>query len=226
MTLTLLDLYNTASSQEWSMYDSDALTQGELENSLVIALNKALTEILYSYPFKFREKTHVLLTIPKIAAYDIPKGIILKDELGDYCVKINTQKLKYSDFVKLKGMAENCQNESPKTPKIFSISGDKLILYPVPLEKMIVTIDYQTLAVGEDSNGEDIYALKNINDKISVPEHLEELLKNAVIARTMLNSIASETDENFSAYKKQSETAYRLLIKYSKGLTIDKNITF
>ena len=53
---------------------------------------------------------------------------------------------------------------------------------------------------------------------ISIPEHLEEIFKNAVISRTMLNSISSESDENYSAYKKQSEIAYRQLVKYSNGV--------
>ncbi len=64
MTLKLLDLYNTAATQEWSMYDNDALSGDELEKSLILALNKAITEILYSYPFNFRERTHIILTIP------------------------------------------------------------------------------------------------------------------------------------------------------------------
>ena len=57
-----------------------------------------------------------------------------------------------------------------------------------------------------------------------MPAHLEKLFTNAVIARTMLNSIASESDENYSAYKKQSETAYRLLIKYAKGADGEKKV--
>ena len=82
------------------------------------------------------------------------------------------------------------------------------------------------MAIGENESGEEIYVLKNDSDTISIPPHLEELLKNAIITRTMLNSIASEGDENYSAYKKQSETAYRLLMKYSKGVGQDKAIKF
>lgn len=51
MTITLLDLYNTAATQEWSMYDNDAASKEEFEKSLVLSLNKAASEILYSYPF-------------------------------------------------------------------------------------------------------------------------------------------------------------------------------
>ena len=48
MTITLLDLYNTAATQEWSMYDNDAASKEEFEKSLVLSLNKAVSEILYS----------------------------------------------------------------------------------------------------------------------------------------------------------------------------------
>ena len=51
-------------------------------------------------------------------------------------------------------------------------------------------------------------------------------MKEAIITRAMLNSIASESDENYSAYKKQADTALRLLIKYSKVVTRDKAIKF
>jgi hypothetical protein len=40
----------------------------------------------------------------------------------------------------------------------------------------------------------------------------------------MLNSISSESDENYSAYKKQSEIAYRMLVKYSKGIQAEKSV--
>ena len=47
MTLTLLDLYNTAASQEWAMYDNDAVSDSEFEDSFVLAINKSIIEILY-----------------------------------------------------------------------------------------------------------------------------------------------------------------------------------
>ena len=59
-----------------------------------------------------------------------------------------------------------------------------------------------------------------------MPAHLEELMKEAIITRTMLNTIASESDENYSAYLKQADRAYKLLIKYSRGVGQDKSIKF
>ena len=44
MTITLLDLYNTAATQEWSMYDNDAASKEEFEKSLVLSLNNYSTE--------------------------------------------------------------------------------------------------------------------------------------------------------------------------------------
>ena len=217
MTLTFLDLYNTAASQEWSMYDNDATLTDDFEKSLVIDLNKAVTEILYSHPFEFRKKTHVLFTIPKIKSYAAPKGLILKDNNGELCIKINSRPLK---FIKEPFLLEEKQG----IPEGFYIRGAKIILYPTPKEKFIVTIDYLSLAIGENSSEDEIYKLQDKDDVISIPEHLEEIFKNAVISRTMLNSISSETDENYSAYKKQSETAYRLLIKYAKGAGQDKAV--
>ncbi len=218
MTLTLLDLYNTAATQEWSMYDNDAENKDEFEKSLVLSINKAVTEILYSYPFSFRERTQIFITVPNIDTYDIPSGIIKRDERGDYCIRINSKSLK---------MLKNKPSLNKYgTPENFYIQGEKIILYPIPIAQAFIKIDYVTLAIGENQDGDEIFKLENDTDIITVPTHLEELLKNAIISRTMLNSIASESDENYSAYKKQSETAYRLLIKYSKGVGLDKAVKF
>lgn len=215
MTITLLDLYNTAASQEWSMYDNDAASQEEFESALIIALNKAAAEILYSYPFTFRERTHVIITLPNIQSYAMPAGLIKKDESGGYCVKINSKALSHT---------KDISGIKTGIPTEFCIKNGKIFFYPIPKEKSLVTIDYYTLAIGENADGDEIFALKNENDVLTVPTHLEELLQNAIISRAMLNSIASESDENFSAYKKQSETAYRLLIKYAKGVGFEKAI--
>ena len=83
-----------------------------------------------------------------------------------------------------------------------------------------------TLALGESADGEEIYSLKKDSDVLTVPVHLEELMKEAIITRTMLNTIASESDENYSAYLKQADRAYKTLIKYSKGVGLDKSVKF
>ena len=211
MTITLLDLYNTTASQEWSMYDNDAENDSEMEESLVLALNKSILEILSSFEFPFRERTHIILTVPKVAEYDLPSGLIKKDSNGKYLVKCNSSLLNYIDDLSDISLTYGIPNG-------FYIKGDKLIFFPVPAEKCLITIDYNTLTIGENANGEEIYSLKTATDTLTVPVYLEELMKEAIITRTMLNTIASESDENYSAYKQQADRAYKLLIKYSKGI--------
>ena len=219
MTITLLDLYNTTASQEWAMYDNDAASDSEFEESLVLAINKAILDIYSSYEFPFRERTHLILTIPKNNTYDVPNGLIKRDSGGRYIVKYNSMFLSFAD---------NPEDlpEKKGTPEKFYIKNGNLVLYPTPDEKGMVTIHYYTLSIGETEEGNEIYSLKKAGDILSVPTHLEELMKEAVITRTMLNTIASESDENYSAYKKQADKAYRLLVKYSKGVGQDKSIRF
>ena len=217
MTLTLLDLYNTAASQEWAMYDNDAASASEMEDSLVLAINKAITGVFYSYDFPFRERTHIILTVPHMSEYDAPQGIIKRDNNGNYFVMCNNSPLKFITYPSV--LTKSCG-----VPAGFYIKNDKIVLYPTPCEKTIVTVDYFTLTIGETSEGEEIFALKNPDDTLNLPVYLEEIAKEAIITRTMLNSIASESDENFSAYKKQADKAYKLLIKYSKGVGPDKKV--
>lgn len=217
MTLTLLDLYNSTASQEWAMYDNDAVSDSEFEESLVLSINKSIIEILSSYDFPFRERTHLILTIPKVNEYDLPNGLIKKNNDGFYAVKYNSTTLNFVD-------TSNKFTEEISIPNSFYIKNNKIVLLPTPKEKGFLTIDYMTLAIGENSKGEEIFCLKNDDDILTVPVYLEELMKEAIITRTMLNSIASETDENYSAYYKQANKAYKLLIKYSKGVTVNKNI--
>lgn len=217
MTLTLLDLYNATASQEWAMYDNDALSDAEFEDSLVLAVNKAILDIYASYDFPFRERTHMILTLPKMDAYNLPTGLIKRDNAGKHLVKYNAKLLNY---------IENPFELEMKTgiPEGFYIQNDKIVLYPIPLEKGIVTIDYMTLSIGENAKGEEIFSLEKDNDILSVPVHLESLMKEAIITRTMLNTIASESDENYSAYLRQADRAYKLLIKYSRGVRPEKSI--
>ena len=219
MTITLLDLYNAAASQEWAMYDNDALSDAEFEDSLVLALNKSILDIYASFDFPFRERTHLILTFPNMDAYDMPSGLIKKNLKGQHLVKYNSNLLNY---------IENPSELKLKTgtPNGFYIQNDKIVLYPIPIEKGMVTIDYMTLTIGESQNGEEIYSLKKDTDILNVPIYLEELMKEAIITRTMLNTIASESDENYSAYLKQADRAYKLLIKYSKGVKQDKSVNF
>ena len=85
----------------------------------------------------------------------------------------------------------------------------------------------------ELKNVSKVFNLKSVNEKVALSEinltiadgdYITVIGGNGAGKSTMLNSIADEKDENYSAYKKQSETAYRLLVKYSKGVGQDKAI--
>ena len=91
MTITLLDLYNLTASQEWAMYDNDALSDAEFEDSLVLAINKAILDIYASFDFPFRERTHLILSFPKMDAYDLPNGLIKRNKNGQHIVKYNSK---------------------------------------------------------------------------------------------------------------------------------------
>lgn len=219
MTLTLLDLYNATASQEWAMYDNDAASEADFEPALVLAINKTVRKLYTSYNFPFMERVHIILTIPRIEGYTLPQGLIKTDSSGQPVIKYNSNLLK--PVKEAHYLEHKCG-----IPDSFFIKNDSLILYPTPMVKGIVTIEYYTIAIGENAQGEDIYSLEKATDSLNVPTYLEALMKDAIITGTVLNTIASESDENYSAYKKQAESAFLRLIKYSKGVKLDKSILF
>ena len=108
------------------------------------------------------------------------------------------------------------------------IKGDKLYLNPIPEEKCIITIDYLTLAIGENKNGEEIFALKKDSDVLNIPEHLEELLKNCsvkpIIHQMEIHPLFTQSD--ITQFCKQEEIqimAYTPLARNDDRLRNSKN---
>ena len=64
----------------------------------------------------------------------------------------------------------------------------------------------------------------NDEDAINIPEKYENIFKNALITKSMLYAIASETDENYSGYKEQYDKAYKILINYTSGLEKERKV--
>ena len=54
------------------------------------------------------------------------------------------------------------------TPTGFYIRNDNLVLYPAQDDTYTVTIEYLTLAIGEDDFGDSVYTLRNDNDTIKL----------------------------------------------------------
>lgn len=220
MTLTFLDIYNDVAGQAWSMYDGDIESIEEMESALKSSINKALSEIWCSYPFPFRIKTHTITTSKGKLEYSSPNGSIIKKTVSGsevYSVRIDKNYLEYLDYY------ETLEDKEDR-PKGFYFKQDNIILYPTPDDTYTVTIEYLTLAIGQDDFGDSVYSLKNDNDAIDIPQKYENIFKNALITKSMLYAIASEQDENYSGYKEQYEKAYKILINYTSGLKKEKRV--
>lgn len=220
--ITMLDLYNKVTGQAWSMFDGEVESQEEFETNVTTSLNKALTFLYNSYKFPFRERTHVILTRGNKADYSSPEGNITQSVInGKKCFNVllnNSTPLTY---------ISNYRTLEPKTgtPEYFYTKQDKIYLYPTPDNKYIITIDYLSVYPVCDEEETEKAALENETDYINIPEHLNELFMGALMPLTMWNYlIASESDENSSAYQIQYERAYKQLIKYAKGIDTEKTI--
>lgn len=220
MTLTFLTIYNEVAGQAWSMYDGDAESVDEMESALKSSINKALSEIWCSYPFPFRIKTMTITTREGVNEYATPNGNILKKTVSGkqvYSIRIGTDYLEYLDNY------ETLKEKSGK-PVGFYVSNENIYLYPTPDDSYTVNLEYLTLAIGEDDFGTAIYFLQNDEDAINIPEKYENIFKNALITKSMLYAIASETDENYSGYKEQYDKAYKILINYTSGLEKERKV--
>lgn len=220
MTLTFLDIYNDVAGQAWSMYDGDAESVDEMESALKSSINKALSELWCSYPFPFRIKNMSFVTREDVNEYATPNGNILrKTVLGKqvYSIRIGKNYLEYLDEF------ETLETKSG-TPTGFYVSNEHIYLYPTPDKAYTVNIEYLTLAIGEDDFGTAVFSLVNDEDTIDIPEKYENIFKNALITKSMLYAIASESDENYSGYKEQYERAYKILLDYTSGLKKERKV--
>lgn len=219
--IKFIDLYNEITGQAWSMFDGDVEAQDEFETSVTTSIQKALNALWCSYDFPFRERTHLITTRANTDKYVAPIGnIIKKTSQGKkvFAVKCDFNKyLEYDPDIELL---------TPKTgkPEKFYIKNDEVYLYPTPDNRYLVTIDYLSLYPACDSEGSEKATLVDDEDYINIPERYEQLFKSALLPKAMYYAIASQTDENYGGYKEQYEEAYKLLIKYSRGIDIDKTI--
>lgn len=220
MTLTLLNIYNSVASQAWSMFEDNVDSKAEFENVLISSINKALSDLWCSTDFAFRKRTDEFFLIENENEYSLPDGNLIpisQNGKKGFSVRLNGKLLEY-----LESTPSNISKKG--TPTSFCVIGENIYFYPIPDIVYEVAIDYYSLAVGLDIKGNPIFALNNDTDYIDVPQKLEELFKNALITKTMLYSIASDKDENYSNYKKQFEKAYKLLLKYSSSIKPDRKV--
>lgn len=211
MTITFLDLYNAVSAQAWSMFDADAESKEDFETAMSTSIQKAVTEIWCSYNFPFRIKKQKIKTKAGKASYVAPDGNIIKKTVSNstvYSVKIGNNFLSLDNDYETHEAAEGL-------PTSFYTDMNNIYLYPTPDDVYEVEIEYATLSVGYNADGEKIYNLEEDGDYIDIPAKYETILKNCLITKAMMYVIASETDENYSGYKAQYDAAYKVLMKYA-----------
>lgn len=220
MTLTFLDLYNECAGQPWSMFDSDAESVEDLESSLKISINKAVSFLWNYQPWSFRQMTHIARVKIGNNKYLMPDGVIsrvVKNNYVKYGVKYDNKNLEIVDDTDL-------LDDKSGTPEEFYTKGEYIYLYPTPDAQGILTIDYLSLAFAANSEDEDVYELTNEDDYIKVPEKYEKMFKNCAISLAMMYAIADENDENYSGYKKQYEDALTVLFNYCNDRLQERKI--
>lgn len=222
MTLTLLDIYNDVAGQAWSMFDGEVEDEGEFESSLLSSIQKALAELWCKYPYPFRYDELDFTTAIGTKAYNLPNGNIAERAMegsNKYCVFINGNYLNYvEDYYSLE--------EASGTPTDFYIKNDKIYLHPTPDAEYPVNIEFLTLIVGKDKDGNSIYTVKNNDDVINVTPKYEVLFKNALITLSMVYAIASNSNQNYSSYNTQADLAYKTLVKYTKGIEKSSKVSW
>lgn len=222
MTINFLDLYNDVASQPWSMFDSGATVKEDFEPALVSSINKAIIDIWYSYPFPFRIKKYSFSTMPNYPSYELPNGNILNEssiEDNLFAVKLDNSYLNYNPDI-----SEN--EEKFGKPTEFYIEDDRIVLYPIPDKRYRISIKYLTLSIGFDKDDNEIFYLEDTTDYIDIPPKYESLFKNTILAKALVDSIASVNDENYAGYRLQFDKAYKLLIKVSNPVKKSKSISF
>lgn len=214
MTLTYLDLYNDITSQAWSMFDSEVENKEDFEASVTTSIQKALADLWNEYDFPFKARTQTIKTKANRVNYELPSGNISKkfvDGIEKHNVKYNSSIL---DMIQSADNLEQKQGE----PESFYIEDNEFCVYPTPDNTYTIKIGYSTFYTACDKDDEEKATLKEDDDYVNVPEIYEELFRCALLPLSMMYLIASETDENYSAYKWQYERALKKLIKQTQGI--------
>jgi hypothetical protein len=218
--ITFIDLYNKITGQAWSMFDGDIDSSDEFETSVTTAIQKALSDLWCSYKFPFRYETQIIKTRVNKSDYPMPIGNIIQKTIRNkkvYGVKLDKTFLSYdSDY-------EIFDDEFGK-PEKFYTKNDTIYFYPIPDDYYKIELEYLTISPAKDENGASIPTLTEETDYIDIPEKYEILFLNALMSLSMIYLIASESDENYSSYKKQYEKAYKILIDFTKDVQTDKCI--
>lgn len=216
MALTLLEIYNHVTGQSWSIFDTDIESQEEFDSGVLSSIQKALHNLWHSHNFTFRLKQKTIIINKDKISYIKPTGKIKKSGVK----LIDDNKITILKEIK----EENIIDLSPQKPTGFFIISDKIILNRKPDKNYKLIIDYYTDKLGINKENIGVYNLKNIDDKLDIPEQFEEMFLNALTTKAMVNAIASSNSRNFQPYIKEFLENYRTLINQTTGIESDKTI--
>lgn len=223
MSITLLEIYNRVAGQSWSKFDGEAETGDDFETNLLSSIQKALSYLWCSSEFPFRVRVKKSTISTDTNSVKMPDGDIHKKNIAGaekYAIRvIGGEFLDYlSNFEILP--------EKVGVPLGFFIKNDRIFIYPTPDSEYDIEIEYLGLKVGYDKTGKEIFQLKSESDYIEIPAKYEELFCNALVTLSMCYAIASDGDENYSNYYAQFQSAFNLLEKYTKGVNLNKCVTW
>lgn len=214
MTLTFKFLYNEITGQAWSMFDGDIENKDDFETTVTTSIQKALSDLWFSYEFEFRKLTKTIKTKPNVVEYNLPNG-----QIGTVDNKFN---VKYDD--KFLDYIWEPDKEQTGEPESFYLENNKFCLYPTPDNNYIVKIGYLSMSPAKNKDDEEIPNLSEDDDYINIDEKYEDLFKNTLLPLAMMYLIASESDENYSAYAWQYERAFKKLKKQTQSIKKERVI--
>ena len=201
------------------MFDGDVGAQDEFEENVISSIQKALSDLWFSYKFPFRYKTKTIKTAAGKQRYAVPDGQIVRKTVNGKSV----YGISYQDS--FLPQTANIAGTDTGTPSTFFIKDDYIYLCPIPDDVYNIDIESLSIFPAMSEDGEPKGTLTEENDYIDVPERYETLFLHALMPLAMyLYLIASDSDENWSGYKLQYERALKNLIEFSKVLETDRTI--
>lgn len=196
------------------MFDNDADSVEDFESSMKISINKAVSYLWNNYDWCFKKKEKTYKTQIGKAYYKLPNGKLLKKySSGEKTYGVLCEN-NYLEYVK---NPRTLDNNETGTPTSFYIKNDLLYLYPKPDKGYQLLVEYDLIPFGLNKDDEEIFELKEDDDRINIYEKYETLFKNCVISLAMIYAIADKSDENHSGYQQQYDDALAILLKFCEG---------
>jgi hypothetical protein len=194
---TFYQIIYLSSNAPWSGQDAEPESFSQVEQSVKQAIQMAHSFIWNSFEFDFKVKKSVIPTIATVKAYDKPIGQIL-----NVWLKTSTSYLTLiTDFDFLESIVG--------TPTAYYLEDGKINLYPIPDNVTDLNVRHQTLNMAKDLLGNEKYNLELEEDTLNIPQELEDLYLQALIALAIVYFLQDSTDENYAPYQVTFEKHYQ-----------------